>query len=106
FGMLFGLLALGTEGLSPRVPIRDLLLALAMGVVQLGGGLVLYTRASRYLPAAELQLVATAELVLAPLWVWIGVGEAPGAATAAGATLVILAILMQALGARERFAPR
>src|SRR5262249_55895185 len=46
FGMLFGLLGVG-GGLSPHVPVRDLLLALTMGVVQLGGGLVLYTRASR-----------------------------------------------------------
>jgi drug/metabolite transporter (DMT)-like permease len=46
FGMLFGLVALGTQGISPRVPPRDLTLALAMGVVQLGGGLVLYTRAT------------------------------------------------------------
>ena len=76
-----------------------------MGIVQLGGGLVLYTRASRHLPAAELQLVATAELVLAPFWVWIGVGEAPGAATLAGGTLIILAILGQALGNRG-LAPR
>jgi len=105
FGMLFGLLALGAGGVSPRVPQRDLLLALAMGVVQLGGGLVLYTRASRYLPAAELQLVATAELVMAPLWVWIGVGEAPGAATLAGGALVVLAILGQAIGAREEPRP-
>jgi drug/metabolite transporter (DMT)-like permease len=105
FGMLFGLVALGVAGASPRVPPRDLLLALAMGVVQLGGGLVLYTRASRHLPAAELQLVATAELVLAPFWVWIGLGEAPGAATAVGGGLVLLAILAQALGARNRPRP-
>ena len=105
FGMLFGLLALAAGGLSPRVPVRDVLLALAMGVVQLGGGLVLYTRASRHLPAAELQLVATAELVMAPLWVWIGVGEAPGAATLAGGALVVLAILGQAIGAREEPRP-
>jgi drug/metabolite transporter (DMT)-like permease len=105
FGMLFGLLALGAGGVSPRVPQRDLLLALAMGVVQLGGGLVLYTRASRHLPAAELQLVATAELVMAPLWVWIGVGEAPGAATLAGGALVFLAILGQAIGARAESRP-
>jgi len=104
FGMLFGLLALGVLGVPPHVPLRDFGLATAMGVVQLGGGLVLYTRASRYLPAAELQLVATAELVMAPLWVWIGVGETPGAATLAGGGLVFLAILMQAIGARE--APR
>jgi drug/metabolite transporter, DME family len=101
FGTLFGLLALGVEGISPRVLPRDLALALTMGVVQLGGGLVLYTRASRHLPAAELQLVATAELVLAPLWVWVGVGEAPGAATLVGGALVIFAILMQAVGARD-----
>ena len=73
-----------------------------MGVVQLGGGLVLYTRASRHLPAAELQLVATAELVLAPLWVWIGVGETLDTATLAGGGLIVLAILAQALGAWER----
>ena len=106
FGVLFGLLALAATDLSPRVPVPDLALALAMGVVQLGGGLVLYTRASRHLPAAELQLVATAELVMAPLWVWIGVREAPGAATLVGGSLIILAILGQALGARERLPAR
>jgi drug/metabolite transporter (DMT)-like permease len=102
FGTLFGLAALGIEGLSPHVPPRDLALGLAMGVVQLGGGLVLYTRASRHLPAAELQLVATAELVMAPLWVWIGVGEAPDAATLTGGGLILLAILAQTLSAWER----
>jgi drug/metabolite transporter (DMT)-like permease len=101
-GALLGLAALSLGGASPRVLPRDLLLGLAMGVVQLGGGLVLYTRASRHLPAAELQLVATAELVLAPLWVWIGVGETPGAATLAGGALIVLAILAQAVGTRDR----
>lgn len=101
-GALVGLAALSLEGASPRLSPRDLLLSLAMGTVQLGSGLVLYTRASRHLPAAELQLVATAELVLAPLWVWIGVGEAPNAATLAGGGLVLLAILAQAPGAWER----
>jgi DME family drug/metabolite transporter len=106
FGALVGLVALTLEGASPRVPPRDLLLGLAMGAVQLGGGLVLYTRASRHLPAAELQLVATAELVLAPLWVWIGVGETPSASTLAGGGLIVLAILSQARGTAPRgFAP-
>jgi DME family drug/metabolite transporter len=100
-GSLFALIALGLGGVSPRVPGRDLFLALTMGVVQLGGGLVLYTRASRYLRAAELQLIATAEMVLGPLWVWIGVGETPDAATLVGGTLVIGAILIQALTGRE-----
>jgi drug/metabolite transporter (DMT)-like permease len=97
FGATFGLTMLAVSGVSPGLPPRDLLLGLAMGTIQLGGGLVLYTRASRHLPAAELQLVATAELVMAPLWVWIGVGETPTAATLCGGALVLLAILVQAL---------
>jgi DME family drug/metabolite transporter len=102
FGTAFALAALGVLDLSPRVPFRDLVLGLAMGAIQLSLGLVLYTRASRDLPAAELQLVATAELVLAPLWVWIGMGETPNAATLAGGCLIILAILAQALGGGDR----
>jgi drug/metabolite transporter (DMT)-like permease len=101
-GILVSLLALGSLGLSARVSLRDLALALTMGAVQLGVGLILYTRASRHLPAAELQLVATLELVLAPLWVWIGVGEAPDAATLVGGGLIVLAVLAQAVGAGER----
>jgi drug/metabolite transporter (DMT)-like permease len=105
-GMLVSLLALGLLNLSPRVSLRDLVLGLTMGAAQLGVGLILYTRASRHLPAAELQLVATAELVLAPLWVWIGVGEAPDAATLVGGALIVLAILGQALRAWERASAR
>jgi drug/metabolite transporter (DMT)-like permease len=101
-GMLVSLAALGALGLAPRVSARDLALALTMGAVQLGVGLILYTRASRHLPAAELQLVATGELVMAPLWVWIGVGERPDAATLVGGALIVLAILAQGLGAWER----
>jgi drug/metabolite transporter (DMT)-like permease len=102
FGTVSALMALGVLDLSPLVPLRDLALGLAMGAVQLSLGLVLYTRASRDLPAAELQLVATAELVLAPLWVWIGMGETPNAATLVGGALIILAILAQALGGGAR----
>jgi drug/metabolite transporter (DMT)-like permease len=101
-GALLALAALGLQGTSLRVPWPDLLLGLGMGAVQLGGGLVLYTRASRHLPAAELQLVTTAELVLAPLWVWIGVGEAPNAATLVGGGLILLAVFSQALATWER----
>jgi len=101
-GMLVSLVALGSQGMSARVSLRDLALALSMGAVQLGVGLILYTRASRHLPAAELQLVATLELVMAPLWVWLGVGEAPDAATLVGGALIVLAVLGQALGAGER----
>jgi drug/metabolite transporter (DMT)-like permease len=75
---------------------RDLGLCLAMGVVQLGLGMVLYTRASRHLPAAELQLLATTEHVLAPLLVWLVVAELPRVATLAGGALVLAAVVLRA----------
>jgi drug/metabolite transporter (DMT)-like permease len=103
-GATLGLVALGLGGVSLRVLSRDLVLGLLMGVVPLGCGLMLYTRASRHLPAAELQLITTAEMVLAPFWVWVMVGEQPGAATLAGGALIVLAVLSQALGAWERSA--
>jgi len=42
---------------------------------------------------------------MAPLWVWIGVGETPNAATLTGGALIVLAILAQALRAWERSPP-
>lgn len=112
YGCLLGLsvrLATGGPG-APLdrigLPPRDVGLCLAMGVLQLALGMALYTRASRHLPAVELQLLATTELILAPLWVWIGVGEKPTPATLAGGAFIFLAVLIQALVARHhRHAP-
>jgi DME family drug/metabolite transporter len=107
YGCLLGLavqLATGGPG-APLdrlgLPLRDAGLSFAMGVTQLALGMAFYTRASRHLPAAELQLLATTELVLAPLWVWFGVGEVPTLTTLAGGALVFLAVLAQALVARR-----
>jgi drug/metabolite transporter (DMT)-like permease len=69
-----------------------------MGSVQLGLGSVCYTLGARHLPAAALQLLALLELVFSPLWVWLVVGEVPGAATLAGGGLVMAATAMQAAG--------
>ena len=91
----------GFGGAGDRTPTLSRMVRGPRGPCQGRGALA--GRASRHLPAAELQLGATAELVLAPLWVWIGVGEAPGAATLVGGSGVIRAIRLQAAGAREYF---
>ena len=49
------------------------------------------------------------EVVLGPLWVWLGAGEAPALATLAGGALVIGALLLNelaAFGGRVRARPR
>ncbi len=71
---------------------RDFGLAATLGVVQLGFQYILLTLAIRHVPAAEVALIGRASLVLAPIWVWLGVGEVPSALTLAGGTVIFLAI--------------
>jgi drug/metabolite transporter (DMT)-like permease len=82
---------------------HDLLLLALLGCLQLGLPCMLMVHASPQLSAPEISLLALLEVVLGPLWVWLGAGEAPGAATLAGGALVIAALLLNELAAlRER----
>ena len=76
---------------------HDLVLCLFLGIVQYTGGFVLITLGARYLPAAEVALLSLAEIVLAPLWVWIGVGEVPTLLTLAGGGIVLSGVVAQAV---------
>lgn len=73
---------------------RDLALLAPMGCLQLGLGCLLMTRATRYLTAGEIGLLALIETILAPIWVWIGVGERPTALALAGGLIVVGALLV------------
>jgi drug/metabolite transporter, DME family len=85
---------------------RDLLLCAIMGAVQVGLGLTVFTLGARHVSAVELALLAMTELLLAPLWVWLGVGEVPSGYTLIGGAVVMAAITFQALsGARRRLPP-
>lgn len=106
-GGLFGLIFAVAVCLATRdgiaVPAHDLIVALAMGVFQLGLALVLITLGSRSVPAAELSLLTMAEVVLAPLWVYLVYGETAGTLTLVGGALLLTAIAGDALtGLRER----
>jgi len=71
---------------------RDLIISLYLGVFQVGVGFTLVVLGSRYVPAAQVGLLALGEPVLAPIWAWMGVGEVPGLATIVGGTIIFLAI--------------
>ncbi len=76
---------------------HDLGLAVLLGSGQLGAGFVLITIGTRRVPAAEVPLLALTEVVLAPLWVWLWVDEAPGRLTLLGGVVVLTAVLGQAV---------
>ena len=81
---------------------HDLALCLFLGVVQYTGGFVLLTLGARYLPAAEVALLALTEIVLGPIWVWIGVGEVPTLLTLAGGGVVLSAVVVQTVTGLRR----
>ena len=71
---------------------RDLLVLASLGVFQLGVPCLLLVFVSRTLSAPEIALLALLEVVLGPLWAWLGADEAPGAATLAGGAIVLAAL--------------
>ena len=72
---------------------HDLTIALLLGSVQYGAGFIFYTIATRHIQAAEVALFALSESILAPIWVWIGVGEKPSGLTLVGCAIVILSVV-------------
>jgi drug/metabolite transporter (DMT)-like permease len=83
---------------------HDLLACSVMGIVQIGCGLVAFTAGSRHLPAADLALLAQTEVVLAPVWAWLVVGEVPAFWTLVGGSMVLAAVTLQAVAGARRTA--
>ena len=81
---------------------RDLVLLAFLGVFQLGLPCMLMVIASRTLLAPEIALLGLLEVVLGPIWAWLGIGEAPSRATLAGGTVVLAALVMNELGSLRR----
>ncbi|MGI9234290.1 MAG: DMT family transporter [Woeseiaceae bacterium] len=79
---------------SLLIQTQDLIIILTMGSVQISVGFMCYTIAARYILAAEVALFALTESILAPIWVWIGIGETPSSLTLAGIAIVLMAVIV------------
>lgn len=107
FAVVAGALAAIQLGQPLAVPATDLMWCLLMGVVTMSGGMILYTLGSRVVPSAELTLLSNTEVLLAPFWVWLIMGETASAATFVGGAVVLAAILFNAYaGVRALAHPR
>ena len=71
----------------------NLALLALFGIGQLGSGLLLFTAGARLIPVAEASLIAVLECVLGPLWVWLAVGERPGAFSLIGGAVILSALV-------------
>ena len=104
-GVISGLISLpfadhaGASGLN-------LFLIFLLGVVQLGCGAIFYIFGARHLQAAETTLIAMLESVLAPIWVWLLLGEIPTTYGLAGGAIVLAAVVaITVASARRRPSP-
>ncbi|MDR7126314.1 DMT family transporter [Pseudotabrizicola sp. 4114] len=105
FSMLAAGVVLAVEGQPLWVPWRDIAISLAMGAGILATGMALYTAGSRVIPAAELTLLSMVEVLLAPLWVFLALGETASAGTLAGGAVLMAAVAFNALSGARRRAP-
>lgn len=76
---------------------HDLALLGLLGVFQLGLPCVLLVIASRTLAAPEIALIGLLEVLLGPLWAWVGADETPSYGTLVGGAIVLGALALNEL---------
>jgi len=67
-----------------------------LGIFQVGAGFTLLILGARYVPAAQVGLLALLEPVLAPIWAWFTVFEIPTVATLWGGVIILSAVAVDA----------
>ena len=72
-----------------------------LGVVQLGLGSVLFALAAQGVPAVQLTLFALGEPLLAPVWVWLMLGDVPTMTTLLGGAVLFAALALQVSASRK-----
>jgi len=102
FALVLSGLVVSATGQGFDLPVHEIAIAVMLGVVLLALGMTLYTFGSKVVPGAELALLSMTEVVLAPLWVWIVLGETAATATLIGGGILMLAIGFNALTGLRR----
>lgn len=93
------------QGTLPALSLPDVLIAMAIGAVHVALGMLMYTRGSTVIPAAELTLLSMLEVLFAPVWVWLFLGETATAGTFIGGAVLMAAVAFNGLsGARAALA--
>ncbi len=91
--------AIGVDSFD--IPTNDKLISLGLGVFQVGLGGFLIVAASKHVPAAQIVFLAMLEVVLSPIWVWLGVGEVPTSSSLLGGAVILFAIGFLALSGKS-----
>jgi DME family drug/metabolite transporter len=88
----------GHAGGGFQVSLEQMLLLALMGPLQLSIPLIWYARGAKAVPAVTLSLVAMLDVVLNPLWSWLGVGEIPTRSALIGGGIIVGAVVISIFG--------
>jgi drug/metabolite transporter, DME family len=88
----------GHAGGGFQVSLEQMLLLALMGPLQLSIPLIWYARGAKAVPAVTLSLVAMLDVVLNPLWSWLGVGEIPTRSALIGGGIILGAVVISIFG--------
>ena len=103
--VLGGLMAASAVLLIEGVPLlawREIWILALMALLQLSIPLILYAEGAKHVSAVAMSLIAMGDVVLNPLWAWIGFGEVPPEGTIWGAMLILGAIVVATLVENRR----
>ena len=95
-GYVFG----GHPGGGWQVTAHEMLLLALMGPLQLSIPLALYATGAKHVPAVTLTMIVMLDVVLNPLWAWLGAGERPEQSAYVGGAVIVLAVVIAILGDR------
>lgn len=87
--------------LKVEATMRDLIVAISLGVFQLGISYIFYVNSLKYITALEAILIAVFEPILNPLWVYIFLREKPGINAIIGGVIVIIAVTLRGIYATK-----
>ncbi len=80
----------------------QLAILLFMGIFQIGISYMIFNEGIKYISATESMIIAMLEAILNPIWVFIGIGEAPTIYSVIGSAIILLAIIWRNFFAKEK----
>ena len=107
-GTLAGLVMMAVVGIPftfvypPEVTAVSVVMVAVMGIFMLGLPYALYSVAINYCPPLGCVLISSIEIVLNPVWVWLGTGEMPDMFAMIGSAVILITVtLWCALGGAQ-----
>lgn len=78
------------------------LILLYMGAIQIGISYIIFNEGIKYVSATESMIIATLEAIFNPIWVFIGIGEAPSVYSIIGGLIIFAAIIWRNFSKKEK----